>query len=456
MQLNHYLHQVYPNATYTQNNVGGSNPGTANVTKTGCTKKLVYSAGTRLKNFKSRLAAGELLPFTSFNKYTLETLPGYMAYSWAAKTGNASYHISGNTQALGYDQVRPYSVDHLRTIASRKLPAPNTKTLVQSAAADVYSQGYDLLTAIGEGSKTIQMIGGLKGRLKEILKAEAKDMRNVYRLLVTTQKQLVLARKNHQLLALAHNRGARLSTDAAAYALRTSERRIRAMQRTIKDAGRRIDRYASGYLEARYGWRTLWFDMCSFAKEINSPTNTQKDSVFTNHRQKTSDTIFSTEKQMSAIGGTWTQYIEYTITRSTRATVSAKFSASRFRGNVAVTAWELVTLSFVVDWFISVGAAIKAASLLALSSKVQAAVSSMVTVDVRIVESDPVNAASAKNLNVRLASSVTFEELTRTPSGVSIVPQFQKKLDTFKILDLVAISTQMLRGRIRDMKRYNG
>lgn len=448
MQLNIFKLKTNPTAsavgtTYLANgNVNGTTP----VTET-CPSNVLYSAGNRLKDFRKRKASGELLPFTAYEKYLLTYQPGGRSYSWRRNDG-VSYNVAGDLRYGGNAQVRQWDKDSILRVVNTQLSGINTKMLVQKAAADCYMQGYDLLTAAGEAGKTLAMIASVKSRLKETLAAEAKDVRQMKKTILDLKVQL------KRLMSEKERRYAEKRDRQSDVYNALADRSIRNLKKDIRNLGQRVDRIASGYLEARYGWRTLWYDMQSLTKTLT--TFDSKKTVYTNHAQKVQDKDYSFEGTLSGAAGTWTKTTSLTIYRSTRATVSAEYRASKFIQNFAVTGWELVTLSVVVDWFINIGDAIKAASLVALSAKTSCCVSTYTLVEIQISEHKPKLNSGYSSFNTNCNSSISFEHRTRTPVGISYVPGFQKKLDPYKIADLAAIGWGLARGRLRSFNKLNG
>lgn len=448
MQLNIYKLKANPTASAigTTRSSTGAFMSSTPVTET-CPSSVLYSAGNRLKDFKKRKASGELLPFTAYEKYSLDYHPGSGSYTWRRNDG-VNYGVEGDLRYRGNAQVRPWTKDSILHEINRRLPPVDTKMLIQKAAADCYMQGYDLLTAAGEAGKTIAMIATFKGRLQEVLDAEAKDVRQMKKTILDLKAQLkrLVSEKERK---FANKRD--YQTDVY-YALHA--RTVRNLQKEIRNLSQRVDRIASGYLEARYGWRTLWYDMQSLTKTLT--TFEPERTVYTNHATKAQDIDVVFETSLSGAAGTWTKSVSIVGQRSTRATVSAEYRASKFIQNFAVTGWELVTLSFVADWFINIGDAIKAASLVALSAKTSCCVSTLITVDIQISEHRPKVGSGYSSFNTSCDSFVSFDYRTRNPASVSYVPGFQKKLDPYKIADLAAIGWGLAKGRLRSFKKLNG
>lgn len=441
MKNNFYQAIPWPtaNATGTTYASNGSLISTTPVSQVGPVS-FERSDGSRTKNYIARVKAKELIPFTHYSYSRLDYIPGGRSYNWRRNDG-VSYNVSGNLMYGGYQQLLPWDSVTLLAYANDKLKPPNGDLLLQKAAADCYQQGYDLLTALGEAGKTFEMIATLVPRIKEILRKEVADAKNLGKTIKALTRQLT------NLYTLRDASIARKQWNA----VRAQSASIRSLRRNLRDLSKKLDRLTSGYLEARYGWRPLISDMNSLAETLRNQQRFHRQ-IFVNHAQKTANVDVQSDVSMSGAPGTWTRSTQTTIYRSTRATVSADFDPSKWQINLPVTAWELVTLSFVVDWFISVGDAIKAASLLSLAYSVEAALSTHVIVEVRIADHKPVKASGFTSFNTSCNSSLLFEHKSRRPCGVPIVPQLQRKLDPYKIADLVSLGIQALKGR--NLSRY--
>lgn len=200
------------------------------------------------------------------------------------------------------------------------------------------------------------------------------------------------------------------------------------------------------WLEGRYGWRTLLYDIEDLNKAIISLNVNRKarakDRVGTGERWTSIHPI----QYKSNNVGSWEVHIHDEWEASLRGSMVADFSPSRFQFNPITTAWELTRLSFVVDWIVNIGGYLEAMSFLTLSSEYAAAVGWKVTCK-RTME--------VENLswNAGYTGSITGEAVCeasytlRIPASVSKLPQFRLNLDWLKVTDLLALIYQALRGK---------
>jgi hypothetical protein len=129
---------------------------------------------------------------------------------------------------------------------------------------------------------------------------------------------------------------------------------------------------AEAWLNWRYGWQLLGFDMFNIYEALAN-----KKSLIVEGRAGTSEDSTSEEEFLSPQWD-WGQ-VKSTYTGkssvSIRANVVGRYAVGTARNYVAnplITGWELVPFSFVADWFITIGATLKAWDVLASLDEVHA------------------------------------------------------------------------------------
>lgn len=193
------------------------------------------------------------------------------------------------------------------------------------------------------------------------------------------------------------------------------------------------------WLEWRYGWRTLIYDIISIDKAA------KQNYIFQILTEKVGqDDVIHNTFEHTLIGGlttvSWTVYD--TISLGLRGSFAAKINRLRAFINPAVTAWELIPFSFVVDWFISIGQFLKALSTQALGVQQTGSIGIEVICHRRtdpvadVVVHDPQKFVSGVFKHY-FTQDCTFRE--RTPSTVSSKPFFKMNLDLYKIFDLISL-----------------
>lgn len=196
------------------------------------------------------------------------------------------------------------------------------------------------------------------------------------------------------------------------------------------------------WLEGRYGWRTLIFDLKGLQDAL-----TNFDDKRTRYFQKspwkhswtTVSTVTGSDTSLTATGTTTKVF---TFLGSGK--VLAEIAPPKFAFNPLTTAWELVRFSFVVDWFVNVGQALEAMSFMALQQEYAACQSAQVRCEKTYIES-----AVAKpgwvltNYAINCSSVATYN--WRQPCSVSILPQINVRLNAAKITDVVSLVLQAIR-----------
>lgn len=198
------------------------------------------------------------------------------------------------------------------------------------------------------------------------------------------------------------------------------------------------------WLEGRYGWRILLFDLKSLDAALQN-----LDGERIRHSERAS--LFYTLKENSQydtstadIKSTW--YTDDTWEFSLRGTVAADASIPTFRFNPLTSAWELLKFSFVVDWLLNVGQALESLSFLMAASNYTAAEG----FQVRLTRYNTMSYTILTNVIVNSytrASNVQAVLGKRTPCSIAKLPQVRLRINDFKILDLMALLLQTLGRR---------
>ena len=195
------------------------------------------------------------------------------------------------------------------------------------------------------------------------------------------------------------------------------------------------------WLQTRYGWRILVYDIQDITKLISEIDEDQRTRI----KERTGNSWQWTEDNSYTItGGHQLNYDDITVhSLSVRGSIIADFVPARININPVATGWELITLSFVIDWFLNVGQALEALSFLLLSDQYTA--SWGVELDSwRTVTCEPEagNSAWSSGFHSNF-DEISVEERTkifkRVPCHVSKLPLPAVNLDGFKVMDLVAI-----------------
>jgi hypothetical protein len=358
--------------------------------------------GRDLPNYHKRKAAGELLPFTTYKKVThrLSTEASFQSnYVSGANTYN-NYFTSNNkypflpakTQGAGAFDTPGVISNCLGWLTERGI---DPTYYVQAAASKLYSRGWDAATFFAELSKTVELVAGA-------------------------------ARDFHKLLTSFDEWHKRFLTD----------------QTVRQNASVLLQQW----LEARYGWRLLLYDIediSKFIKDLDKKTRARnKDHV---------GMEFSWTDDLSTVNEFGSSYQTYTDTRSVtanvRGSIIADFVPSKVIVNPFLTGWEVIPYSFVIDWFYGVGQALEALSFITLNDYY----TSCYGISVQVERSGSLDCTWKAGWSGTAVQEVrqSYEYLIRHPTPVSALPFFQNKFDWAKGIDLLGLIDGLLRGVLR-------
>lgn len=342
-----------------------------------------------------KLAQGKFLPI---NPLTIETVEQDVTSVSAGtvtngKTGTAYRWWTGQWYTL---ISAPYPPSF--TPSSSDIDA-----VVIKALAKVKEPDWDVLTFLGELPQTVK-------------------------LLVKTWKRL-----------------ATISRRVARKAFKREMRRSR-RKKLPYDSKRALNDFTSLWLEARYGWRPLVYDIESMVKALNHKRSSgiQRRGAMLIGDCNSSPTPITYNSNSVA----------YIVTKVRTGTVTyrAKVYHQSDMGpvgfNPVITAWELTRFSFVVDWFVNIGS-----WLTAITPRVgynQLGIS--VSWKAAYTETDTTVQSPGTVAPGGWSVAVSPQVLTRTVekyvryeyTGIPL-PSIQVKLNSFKIIDLIALALQSQR-----------
>lgn len=258
--------------------------------------------GFSIPGYHRRVRAGELLPHTSWEQYratyALTGSIGPLFDSGAGGGTTDTWFSTGNYPILL--ESYPLSSQQLADLAPG-----NGISLVQDAAASIYSEGFDTLTFIAELADTKRMFFDAGRRL----------------------------------LNLRFPKGWRqMSNDWLSY--RYGWRTFLYDCKSLHSAVTKFDAKRKRYSKRARDINSQTLPIGSTWTEVHAGTSFRMTSVG------------KTDVKISVVG-----------------TVNADISPPRYAFNPLVTAWEVIPYSFVIDWFISVGKALAAISFLSLQSQ---------------------------------------------------------------------------------------
>lgn len=200
------------------------------------------------------------------------------------------------------------------------------------------------------------------------------------------------------------------------------------------------------WLSARYGWRTLIYDMIGINEAIEKLNEKQR----TRHSEKRWATSSTTTTEVFEWLTDSNRYylravVTDHVTVSLRGSVTADIIIPAFQFNPVMAAWELIPFSFIIDWFVTIGKAIASASFLTFQTNYSA--SSGLKVEV-------VRDHVYEDVNHQTGYISGYNEGTghyegsieiRHPCSVPLTPHLTLNIDFYKILDLLALIIQRFR-----------
>jgi hypothetical protein len=345
-------------------------------------KGYLWTKGENVPNYHVRVRNGELIPHTNFEQFAASgvSYAGARAWTYTNGTGSAAYEPAWwmPITLITDQEMKSYLTnDHA--------------VYVQKAAASIIDRGHDTLTFLAEFASTKRMFMQLGENLKRFLE---------------------LAKRSFK-------------TSSKSYKGKSVERRL-------------LDHISGEWLTARYGWRTLYYDIVQLHQVL---TNLQ-DFNRTRFSERSGTTSEFSEVVSVSTAGTSPKVrdtVTDTVKVSVRGSVTADVEVDAFRFDALSTAYEVIPFSFVFDWFINVGRSIAALKLRNRASAYVASYGYLVEVS-RTWERELVSHGSDKT-NVQVSGRYVTEGVytLRVPTSVSITPQFSVNLSDLKVLDLVTL-----------------
>lgn len=340
--------------------------------------------GTCIDNYHKKVARGELIPHTPFLQTYKAGKLTFGAGTWTWTDGWSTFKDYTFLPGVYPSATQGYMFPGYSEIEETLLQLDYDYN-VQKAASKIYSDGtHDTLTFLAELGKTRDMF---KNMLQRIVKARSN---------------------------LKHP--------------------PKYWDKPLRD----------WWLEARYGWRPLLYDIRDITEAVKT-LDKSKERYFGRSMHEdhwvNNDTVVS-EVKWNGTTPSWDrqQVITETYDTGTRGHVAADYvRKSNFQFNLVQTAWELTPYSFVTDWIVNTQQAIEALSFLALTTKYVASGGLYVRLERDIVET-AINFRNGYSGDMEVTSKGIFEYKRRIPTRVPITPQLKVRLNSFKVLDLIALA----------------
>lgn len=347
--------------------------------------------GAETPSFYKRLRAGELLPINAYSTRKIEVSQpkGDKTYYYACGTSNRTDYYQPEPVSSWIGPEMTYGIDVID--APDLIEDPKVELVLQQAAARLAMSQHDTLTFLAELHKLRDLWSGAATRLIDLI----------------------------------GRRGWKRSSNA--------------------------------WLEGRYGWRQLYFDAVDISAAIESFNASRAISserfgiTDSDSGSSTRDIVIGTSNDLIywtvPCLTTWQSEIGY------RGLASSKFEAPAFGFNPITTAWELIPLSFVVDWIVGVGTALHVLSGRVLNPDAQYGYGLLRRCDWQtnygLSFTDHFAGVDCKYHLQSLSCNFTgmASEKTRQGRTPSLIPQLNVRISDFQVVDLLALIVQRVRSR---------
>lgn len=198
---------------------------------------------------------------------------------------------------------------------------------------------------------------------------------------------------------------------------------------------------SNDWLAGRYGWRVLVYDIMSLndaLRGLNEKQRTRFSEQAGHHYTDSQTTVTQKEFGAYIIERSVHDYVKVSL----RGSVTADATIPAFQFNLLQSGWELIPLSFVIDWFYGIGKSIAAASF--LSCQTAFAASTGVRVEMtRTFTSSIIEGKDTFISGTFDCRGVTDASLeVRTPCRIPTHPHWRVRLNPAKIIDLLALIAQ--------------
>jgi hypothetical protein len=197
------------------------------------------------------------------------------------------------------------------------------------------------------------------------------------------------------------------------------------------------------WMEYRYGWRTLLFDLYDLQEQVAN-MNAKRTRYSERSGNSYTTTVVTSDDYPNAFN-TRNVRIEDVITVGIRGSITADVELPSFQFNPLQTGWELIPYSFVVDWFLSIGKMLAAWSLLNAHCGSYAAAHGYSVQVVRTFNCSVTSWNSGYSGTDEASGTCTAVLQRRIPAPIPQLPHFTIKLDLAKIYDLLAMIVQRVR-----------
>lgn len=214
-------------------------------------------------------------------------------------------------------------------------------------------------------------------------------------------------------------------------------RRFANAKRQLAKKGLSLQAAMDRWLEWRYGWRTLLFDIDDAAKALAGKRHfgvISESAKFSDSFPWVNESNYGFSVHSLRVG--FLDHVKF----DARCRYTALFEPPLFTVDPLVTTWELIPFSFVADWFTSIGDWIRALVVDLLQRQYTACYGLRFTVERTVtgIEAfDLLSDVTAVECLATLESSAEFRSRIRT--NLPIYPQLRLDINPQKLLDAIAL-----------------
>lgn len=348
-----------------------------------------------LPDYHKRRRNNEILPVLPLEMTTIET---------TRSSGGFHAKYTGPTGATRDNYCfGPFADQNLVTEVP-PAPSVNKAALLQEATAKAVTAGWDMGTSAAELTKTLRMVAGAK--------------------------QSIIRFLNRAVVDLARN------------------------PKRLRSYGQAVDEIARLWMESRYGWRILGYEIESVEKAVKTIAEgtDSRFSRFTTFERTVEQSVQHFEDRSlrhdGGVSGTFfskdvsLHLIQY---REVRCGVGVDVLSTAGFVSPVVTAWELVPFSFIIDWFVNIDDLLTSFYYIH-NRRLRAAWSSEIVTTVVNASSlfrQPPPAPRGYSLEIldNRPATASYRRVVRTRKAetVSSDISLRNRLDTYKVVDLAAI-----------------
>lgn len=337
--------------------------------------------GYDVPDYHVRKRNGELMPFTPWEHYEYSYNSGGV-YDFVL---SSNYHYIGTPAWTPYDPW-PISKDFIYAY----VPTGDLRYLCTEAMSKIYKNGFDLFTNLAEFTSVVRMFRSVAKRLADFI------------------------------------------TYMPYFWRKLSYKRLMSMARDVNN----------DWLQSRYGWRILMYDVLNLHKALVDLNDKRRR--FSERSGFQQNYAFDDSFTQDTTHYVLTHVVHREINVSVRGSVVSDIEYPRFQFNPFQTAWELIPLSFVVDWIFNVGNTIAGLTYACRPGNYFSSVGYKIELTQSYNNYISTRKVTFKSGDRYQATGVHAVLQRRSPCEIALSPHFTLRLNGLKVTDLLALIIQRI------------